>query len=188
MTEDNNNSRDRSKSMYQGTSPAIEIDYDEELANLTQRQLKSHVVNISKAGTANGKDIESILDSGGQCQVITCEKAKELGLEMDSVKPHKRIPRTKGVTLKSHITDRAISGIVKQVSGKKIQISIRQLLKIVKPEIGLEIIDLVANPDISRRKRTPCKVKRKKIILNDTTSSSSSESVSDSESDIEISE
>ncbi|RHZ86713.1 hypothetical protein Glove_46g25 [Diversispora epigaea] len=58
----------------------------------------------------------------------------------------------------------------------------------VKPEIGLEIIDLVANPDISRRKRTPCKVKRKKIILNDTTSSSSSESVSDSESDIEISE
>ncbi|CAG8631738.1 10082_t:CDS:1, partial [Diversispora eburnea] len=90
MTEDNNNSRDRSKSMYQGTSPAIEIDYDEELANLTQRQLKSHVVNI------NGKDIESILDSGGQCQVITCEKAKELGLEMDSVKPHKRIPRTKG--------------------------------------------------------------------------------------------
>ncbi|CAG8639676.1 10262_t:CDS:2 [Ambispora leptoticha] len=43
--------------MYQGTSPAIEIDYDEELTNLTQRQLKSHVVNI------NGKDIESILDS-----------------------------------------------------------------------------------------------------------------------------
>ncbi|CAG8632784.1 1010_t:CDS:1, partial [Diversispora eburnea] len=94
MTENNNNSRDRSKNIYQGTSPVIKIEYYEELANLTQMQLKSHVVNI------NGKDIESILDLSGQCQVITCEKAKELSLEMDSVKPHKRIPRTKGVTLK----------------------------------------------------------------------------------------
>ncbi|RHZ87095.1 hypothetical protein Glove_40g144 [Diversispora epigaea] len=191
MTKDNNNSRDSSKNMCQGTSPAIEIDYDEELTNLTQRQLKSHVVNI------NGKDIECILDSGRQCLIITCEKAKELGLEINSVKA--RIIQGQRVTLKNHITDRAVSGIVKQVS--------------------------VANPDISRRKRTPCKAlpshslnskpdykhcdnwfsgiykstmdkqsemncQGKKIILNDTTSPSSSSfsSEPDSEFDIKISE
>ncbi|RHZ54557.1 hypothetical protein Glove_426g32 [Diversispora epigaea] len=184
MTENNNNSRDSSKNMCQGTSPTIEIDYDEELTNLTQRQLKSHLVNI------NGKDIECILDSGGQCPVITCEKAKEVGLEIDSVKLHKRAPRIKGTILKNHITDRAISGIVKQVSSKKIQISIRQLLKIVKPEIRQEIVNSIAIPDISRRKHTSCKVKRKKKIFNDTASESpsTSESEQDSESVIEISE
>src|SRR5436189_4141681 len=113
MTEDNNNSRDSSKNMCQGTNPIIEIDYDEELAKLTQRQLKSHVVNI------NGKDIESILDSGGQCPVITCRKAKEMGLKIDDM------------------NNIIVSSIVRQVSGKKIWISLHQLLEIVKTEIGL---------------------------------------------------
>ena len=116
MTEDNNNSRDRSKNMYHGTSPAIEIDYDEELANLTQRQLKSHVVNI------NGKDIESTLDSDANWSTITEEFAKQMGWKNNKD------------TL-SQNTNRTISSIVKQVSSKTIQISIRQLLNIVKPEI-----------------------------------------------------
>jgi len=50
----------------------------------------------------------------------------------------------------------------------------------VKPEIGLEIIDLIANPDISRRNCTSCKAKRKKKNLNDTASESSSSSSSES--------
>ena len=80
-----------------------------------------------------------------------------------------------------------ISRIIKQVSNKKIQISLRQLLKIVKPEIQQEIIKSIANPDISQRNRTSCKAKRKKLIFNDTasetsSSSSSSESSSGSES------
>ncbi len=57
-----------------------------------------------------------------------------------------------------------ISHIIKQVSNKKIQISFRQLLKIVKSEIQQDIINSIANPDISQRNRTLCKVKRKEIF------------------------
>ncbi|RHZ76186.1 hypothetical protein Glove_202g98 [Diversispora epigaea] len=172
MTEDNNNSRDRSKNMYYDTSPTIEINYDEELANLTQRRLKSHVVNI------NGKNIESTLDSGANWSTITKEFAKKLELEINR-DDHEFLN-----------TINTISSIIRQVSNKKIQISFCKLLEIVKPEIRLEVIDLVANPDISRKKRTPCKAKRKKKIFNDTTSEfpSTTESEQDSESDIEISE
>ena|SRR6185312_10903639 len=75
-----------------------------------------------------------------------------------------------------NITDKAVSGIVKQVLGKKIWISlhIHQLLEIVKPKIQQDIINLIVKPDISQRNHIPCKTKRKKKILNDTTSSSSS--------------
>ncbi|CAG8510995.1 5748_t:CDS:2 [Acaulospora colombiana] len=64
------------------------------------------------------------------------------------------------------------------------RISLHQLLEIVKPEVQQELINSIVNPDISRRNRTPCKAKRKKLIFNDTASesSSSSESGSDSES------
>ncbi|RHZ84524.1 hypothetical protein Glove_80g21 [Diversispora epigaea] len=162
MTEDNNNSRDRSKNMYHDTSPTIEIDYDEELASLTQRRLKSHVVNI------NGNDIESTLDSGSDCPIITYEKAKELGLEID-----------KSLL---NITNRAVSDIVEQVSGKKIWISLRQLLEIVKPAIKQDIINSIVKQGISRR--IPCKAIRKckvtnTTILSDPSSSSASESCSD---------
>ncbi|RHZ48561.1 hypothetical protein Glove_546g7 [Diversispora epigaea] len=67
------------------------------------------------------KKIETIvIDSGSECPIISYEGAKTLGLEID-----KRLPNT---------TNKVISRIIKQVSGKKIQISFRQLLKIVKPE------------------------------------------------------
>ncbi|CAG8819503.1 17306_t:CDS:2, partial [Racocetra fulgida] len=61
-------------------------------------------------------------------------------------------------------------------------ISLRQLLEIVKPEIQQNIINAIANPDISRQ-HIPCKA-RKKPIFNDTASESSStyESGSSSES------
>ncbi|CAG8826375.1 19164_t:CDS:1, partial [Gigaspora rosea] len=57
-----------------------------------------------------------------------------------------------------------------------------------KPEIQQDIINLIANPDISRRNHTPSEVKRKcnagkKLIFNDTTSESSSSSSSASGSD-----
>ena len=47
--------------------------------------------------------------------------------------------------------DKAVSHIIKQVSDKKIQISLRQLLKIVKPEIQQEIIKSIA-PGYSSKK------------------------------------
>ncbi|RIB28225.1 hypothetical protein C2G38_2158561 [Gigaspora rosea] len=88
---------------------------------------------------------------------------------------------------KSRNGNSVISRIIKHVSNKKIQISLRQLLKIVKPEIQQDIINLIANPDISRRNHTPSEVKRKcnarkKLIFNDTASESLSSSGSDSES------
>ena len=58
-------------------------------------------------------------------------------------------------------TSKLVSKIARQISHRRISISLRQLLEIVKPEIGLEIIDLIANPDISRKNRTPSEAKRK---------------------------
>ncbi len=52
-------------------------------------------------------------------------------------------------------TSKLVSKFAKQISRRKISISLRQLLEIVKPEIGLKIIYLIANPDISQRNRTP---------------------------------
>ncbi|CAG8806365.1 17094_t:CDS:2 [Dentiscutata erythropus] len=63
----------------------------------------------------------------------------------------------------------AISSIRRQVENKKIQISLCQLLEIVKPEIQQDIINSIANPDISQRNRT---LKEKKTIFNDTASES----------------
>jgi hypothetical protein len=80
-------------------------------------------------------------------------------------------------------SSKLVSKIVKQISHRRISISLHQLLEIVKPEIGLEIIDLIANPNISRRNHTPSEAKRKckdrkKLIFNDTASESSSGSES----------
>ncbi|CAG8619372.1 9298_t:CDS:1 [Dentiscutata erythropus] len=113
---------------------------------------------------------QSVIDSCSECPIITYEIAKKLGFEKDKSLPN--------------ITDKMVSDIVKQVSGKKIWISLHRLLEIVKPEIRQEIINLIANSDISRRNRTPCKAKRKKLIFNDTASetTSTSESGSSSES------
>ncbi|CAG8818246.1 24953_t:CDS:1, partial [Dentiscutata erythropus] len=51
-----------------------------------------------------------------------------------------------------------------------------------KPEIQQDIINSIANPDISRRNHTLSEAKRKKPIFNDTASESSSESGFGSES------
>ena len=72
--------------------------------------------------------------------------------------------------------DKAVSHIIKQISGKKIQISLRRLLEIVKPEIQQDIINTIANPSIAKQ---PYKIARKKIILSDSSSSSSTESGSE---------
>ena len=73
-------------------------------------------------------------------------------------------------------TSKLVSKIVKQISHRRISISLHQLLEIVKPEIQQDIINAIVNPDISRRNRTPSKAIRKKRFLNDTASSSSSPS------------
>ena len=83
-------------------------------------------------------------------------------------------------------TPKIVSKFVKQISRRKISISLCQLLKIVKSEIRQEIINSIANPD-THKKRILCEAirkcqARKKLIFNDTTSESSSSSGSSSES------
>ena len=85
-------------------------------------------------------------------------------------------------------TSKLVSKIVKQISHRRISISLCQLMKIVKPEIRQDIINAIANPDISRRNRTSSEAKRKckareKLIFNDTASESSSGSDSESSND-----
>jgi len=79
-------------------------------------------------------------------------------------------------------TSKLVSKFAKQISRRKITISLRQSLEIVKPEIGLKIIYLIANPDLSRRNHTSPTAKRKNKNLNDTASEASSSSGSESES------
>ncbi|CAG8754482.1 1786_t:CDS:1, partial [Gigaspora rosea] len=85
-------------------------------------------------------------------------------------------------TVASSNNSKLVSKIVKPISHRRISISLRQLLKIVKPEVCQELINAIANPDIPQRNHIPCKIKRKKKILNDTASESSFLSGSDSES------
>ena len=75
-------------------------------------------------------------------------------------------------------TSKLVSKIVRQISHRKISISLRQLLEIVKPEIGLEIINSIANPVIAK-KQCVISVKKKKCIHNYSSSSSSTESGSE---------
>ncbi|RHZ85706.1 hypothetical protein Glove_62g15 [Diversispora epigaea] len=70
------------------------------------------------------------------------------------------------------------SDLARQVLYKEIQISLRELLLIVKPEIQQDIINSIANPDITKKRKIP----RKKSIFNDF-SSLSSESDSGSDND-----
>ena len=111
---------------------------------------------------------QSVIDSGSECPIITYEVAKKFGFIKDKSLPN--------------ITDKAVSDIVKQVSGKKIWISLYRLLEIVKPEVQQDIINSITNSGIPRRNHTPCKAKRKKKILNDTASSSESSSSPESSS------
>ena len=68
-------------------------------------------------------------------------------------------------------TSKLVSKIVKQISHRRISISLHRLLKIVKPEIRQDIINAIANPDIAKQR---CKIARKKIILSDSSSSTES--------------
>ena len=95
-------------------------------------------------------------------QLLLIRLRKKLGLKINKSLPN--------------ITDKVISGIVKQVAGKKIWISLRRLLEIVKPEVQQDIINAIANPDIAKQR---CKIARKKIIRSDSSSSSSTESGSE---------
>ncbi|CAG8792252.1 hypothetical protein C2G38_2200819 [Gigaspora rosea] len=113
---------------------------------------------------------------------LLIESIKKLGLEKD-----KSLPNSEA-SAKAYIIDNTVSDIVKQVSGKKIWISLYRLLAIMKPEIQQDIINSIANLNISRRNHILFKKilrdkARKKIIFNDTISESSS--LSESEFDSE---
>ncbi|CAH1768387.1 4453_t:CDS:1 [Entrophospora sp. SA101] len=86
---------------------------------------------------------KAIIDSGAEFSIITEKIAKHLGMKIN------------GDDRKFLNTMNAISSIVRQVSNKKIRISLHQLLKIVKLEIQQEIIKSIANLDIPRRNHTP---------------------------------
>ena len=105
----------------------------------------------------NDEVVEGIVDSGSKYPIITYEVAEKFGFIKDKSLPN--------------ISDKVVSDIVKQVAGKKIWISLRQLLKIVKPEVQQEIINSITNPDIAKQR---CKIARKKIILSDSSSSTES--------------
>ncbi|RHZ84964.1 hypothetical protein Glove_74g164 [Diversispora epigaea] len=175
MVEANNNTESAHQNLLQNKPLGDSSNRDPKGLQENDDKIASIIESMKKLSIAiNGRDTEVVCDSGSECPIISYDIAKELGLEMD-----------KSLL---NITDRAVSDIVEQVSGKKIWISLRQLLEIVKPVIKQNIINLIANQGISRR--IPCKTKRKckarkKLIFNDTTSesSSSSESGSDSESD-----
>ena len=75
-------------------------------------------------------------------------------------------------------TSKLVSKFAKQISRRKISISLHQLLEIVKPEARQELINSIANSDIPK-KCIQCEVirkcqARKKLIFNDSASSSSS--------------
>ena len=127
------------------------------------------VNNPETTQSASNLEFECDMQSQIMDTISALHACKKLGFKKDKSLPN--------------VTNKAVSGIVKQVSGKNIWISLHQLLEIVKPEIGLEIIDLIANPNISRRNHTPSEAKRKckdrkKLIFNDTASESSSGSES----------
>ncbi|CAG8832976.1 1936_t:CDS:1, partial [Gigaspora margarita] len=84
-------------------------------------------------------DTEVVCNLGSESLII--EIAKKLGLEKD-----KSLPNNEAST-KAYIIDNMVSDIVKQVSGKKIWISLHQLLAIMKPEIQQDIINLIMNSD-----------------------------------------
>ena len=108
----------------------------------------------------HGIDTEVVCDSSSECPIITEEPAKCFGMTCQDI-------------------NSVVSNIVNQVSNKKIQISLHQLLKIVKPEIQQDIINLIANPNITKKRKIP----RKKSIFNNFSSlSSESDSGSSSES------
>ncbi|CAG8828781.1 3167_t:CDS:1 [Gigaspora margarita] len=77
--------------------------------------------------SANGRDTEVVCDSGSKSPII--EIAKKLGLEKDKSSPNNE------ASAKAYIINNTISDIVKQVSNKKIWISLHQLLAIMKPKI-----------------------------------------------------
>src|SRR6185369_7793019 len=105
----------------------------------------------------NDEIVEGIVDSGSKYPIITYEVAEKFGFIKDKSLPN--------------ISDKVVSDIVKQVAGKKIWISLRQLLKIVKPEVQQEIINSITTPDIAKHR---CTIARKKIIRSDSSSSSES--------------
>ncbi|RHZ76347.1 hypothetical protein Glove_198g80 [Diversispora epigaea] len=94
--------------------------------NLQEKNYKIVPVIVS----VNGRDTEVVCDSGSECPIISYEGAKTLDLEIDKSPPN--------------TTDKVVFRIIKQVSGKKIQISLRQLLKILKSEIQQDIINSIA--------------------------------------------
>ena len=107
---------------------------------------------------------KSTIDSSANWSTITEEFAKKLGVEII------------GNSHESQNNYRVVSSIRRQVLDKKIWISLHRLLEIVKPEIQQEIINAIANPNITKQ---CCKIARKKIILSDSSSSSSTESGSE---------
>ena len=134
---------------------------------MTEDNIKSVIKDNIRAGTANA--------------ISSQEFCKELDASIN-------LQELRGCieTITKSLTDQqntigVISSIHRQILDKKIWISLRQLLEIVKPEIQQNIINAIANPDISRQ-HIPCKA-RKKPIFNDTASESSSTSESGSGSE-----
>ncbi|RHZ78654.1 hypothetical protein Glove_158g16 [Diversispora epigaea] len=169
--------------------------------NLLQNKPLGDTSNHDPKGLQeNGDKIASLIESMKKISISV--NAKELGLEIDSRADDKSHENNSNYTMteddiKSVINEAMVKDNISRAGTvnvdpfqelrKSILISLSQLLKIVKPEVRQEIINAIANPNISQRNRIPCEAKRKykvtnMTILNDTASESSSDSGSESDS------
>ncbi|CAG8516625.1 16529_t:CDS:2 [Dentiscutata heterogama] len=132
-----------------------------------QNLLQSH---DPKGLQENDDKIASLIESMKKISISV--NAKELGLEIDKISPR--------------INDMIVIDLARQVLYKEIRISLRELLKIVKPEVRQDMINSIANPDITKKCKIPCGGKRRckvnKTFLNDSSSLSSIGSSSETDS------
>ncbi|RHZ69708.1 hypothetical protein Glove_280g63 [Diversispora epigaea] len=172
MVEANNNTESTHQKLLQNKSLDDTSNHDPKGLQENGDKIASLIESMKKISiSVNGRDTEAVCDSGSDCPIITYEKAKELGLEIDEISPR--------------INDMIVIDLARQVLYKEIRISFRELLKIVKPEVRQDIINSIANPDITKKRKILCGGKRRckvnKTFLNDSSSSSSTESDSASE-------
>ncbi|RHZ81851.1 hypothetical protein Glove_117g524 [Diversispora epigaea] len=170
MVEANNNTESAHQNLLQNKPLGDSSNHEPKGLHENNDKIASIIESMKKLSIViNGRDTEAVCDLGSDYPIITYEKAKELGLEIDKSL--------------SNITDQAVSDIVEQVSVffAEIPNPKSQIL----PAIKQDIINSIVKQSISRR--IPCKAKRKcKItnmtILNDTASESSFDSGSESDS------
>ncbi|CAG8499031.1 2171_t:CDS:1 [Acaulospora colombiana] len=112
--------------------------------NINDNRVEGSIKNFNQCSIdINGEVVEGIADPDSEFSVITYEEAKEPGLEIDEVS--------------SRIDDINGMDLTRQVLDKEIQIYLRELLEIIKPEIRQNIINFIADPNTIKKRKIPRK-------------------------------